>query len=1663
MREKFTLTKRSWFNRIMLLFVLVCTSAMGRAATVDLGELALDQEYEIKYDYNHYVGVFTAPKDGILTGSGTRANWFFPYLDADHQDRADDPTAFSQTWEMTVTAGQVVYLYGNFSMQAGTFKLTMPGAEGLTLELTSVSPEEGTVASVAAGGMVTAYFNVNVRATGNAEVSVAGTKIGELPVRSDNATLTVEIADLLTQAYDEGKAKADDELVIKFPAVAKNDATATGVFEVKYVCPEKPVSLVSEVHIPASFLSYWVTGDTDGILKLEFSDDLLTEGGEAELGYGDVEAENGYYTETLDYIVDGKVLTVDFSGKLRTPESMLPLNTTSYDVISLKIKNVKDANGNLVYTNNAGSLGSFSYTFPYKVVDTAVDVEFTPENGSSLADVTVVKIWLRGESSLSYDGVKFAYVENGETKEVVVPNSEITREGEEDDEVELVVTVPAELAGKKNITVSLDNLQCADGKSHNIEAKYDSFVITVNLPAEDTMEVLADGTIINVTTNKEVGYIEYEIHDLNAENPDNEIIKSFMWLTKQEDGSWQSEVVGSYPLLRGHDYAVIFTAYATEEDKYTGGEPVGTDQYIIHGAKLPYVNSDLTLVSIDPAPESGLASVDQDVITLTFDGLVKLESETTFINEGMGSTSAFESIEPVEAEGEYANTWKLTVNKDVLASKDMLDISFVAFDQDGKRLNGNEERTGETAFFYYTYKCLFSIPDFTVVPADGAVLTVLDKITVGYEGGINPSWNGGNVCVYNQARDLVATVTGCEAVIPEDKMNDWNYQPQEQILTLDNPVDRNGSYYILFPDNYFNLGSEYKQYNSKETEVRFTIVNNETPGEETNIVATAGDPGVIVLTFDEDVSAGVNYNCTEKILVKNAEGNVVLELTNNAVEIDYALDLNQLVMKAEITEPGEYTIEFPAGLFYIDDFGSVESTAVTVTYVVEGEPVPEIADGTYYLKNVETGMYLTAGNSWGTQASLGAHGLDVVLTALENGKYTIASNVFNGENHYLGSNGYVDSDLTEWAFTKVEDGVYNITLDGVNYIGYDGSTSVMALNLTDPTAKAAQWQLVTKEELLAGMAAATGYNPVDATFLISGQNFSRNDSRNDAWQGAPSIGGASENNCAEKWNCTFDIYQTLTDLPNGVYELSVQGFYRNGGNAEASASHNDGTEALNALLYANEATTPLMSVYAESKEAAEGGWKTSTAAGYVPNSMSDASAVFSAGAYADNKILVEVTDGTLTIGVKKEEAVSNDWTIFDNFELAYLGEEGPLTVNVLSPAETSLPQFPLNGTMVVETNYKDKVGYLVYEVHDLNAASPDYEIVRTQSILKQQEDGTWISEFSGVYEPKFYEGHDYAVVFSAWETEMDYNYMKEPLGTVKYIIHGTTPEYTYSEYALVSFTPDPETTVIESVDQNVFTAIFNGPVQIDKSTIALGMGTTTDFESVTPVDDEDGDGYATTWTLTVDKEWLATLKYALNISIWAKDATDARVQGNSGKGDNSCFMYEYVCTMNVPDFVVTPAEGSTVEKLDKITVSYSRGINYSYQQEAGAAKVLDAEGNVVAEVASYESVIGDGEENASAMLLTLDKEITAAGNYTISFPAVYFYLGSEFDQYNSKATVVNVTVAPTVGIAGVVADADSFTVYSINGVLVLKTADKTELQNLPAGIYIVNGKKYLVK
>lgn len=313
-----------------------------------------------------------------------------------------------------------------------------------------------------------------------------------------------------------------------------------------------------------------------------------------------------------------------------------------------------------------------------------------------------------------------------------------------------------------------------------------------------------------------------------------------------------------------------------------------------------------------------------------------------------------------------------------------------------------------------------------------------------------------------------------------------------------------------------------------------------------------------------------------------------------------------------------------------------------------------LASGNYYLKNVASGKFLVGGNSWGTFATLGEHAEDLGLTLLENGKYTIDTRLSNGgDSHYLNDGGWMDAGATGWNLIKQSTGVYALTVDGTNYIGWDGVNSAAVLNLTDPTNANAQWQVVTKEDLIAELAEATAAKPMDATFFVQDPNFGRNNTRSSAWNGGPVKGGEASNFCAERWNANFDIYQDLTGLPNGYYKVSIQGFYRAGWGGSTDLT-------CNTTFYAGNESVELMNIVSEAGNSAIGG-NTSNVEGYglVPNDMTSASNAFTAGLYKNKDLVVEVTDGTLRIGVKKETLIEGDWTIFDNVELAYYGEEAP--------------------------------------------------------------------------------------------------------------------------------------------------------------------------------------------------------------------------------------------------------------------------------------------------------------------------------------------------------------------------------------------------------------------
>ena len=168
----------------------------------------------------------------------------------------------------------------------------------------------------------------------------------------------------------------------------------------------------------------------------------------------------------------------------------------------------------------------------------------------------------------------------------------------------------------------------------------------------------------------------------------------------------------------------------------------------------------------------------------------------------------------------------------------------------------------------------------------------------------------------------------------------------------------------------------------------------------------------------------------------------------------------------------------------------------------------------------------------------------------------------------------------------------------------------------------------------------------DLTILIKNADFSAGAT---GWATQPGF-TAANGQVAEYWNTTFRFSQTVEGLPAGKYELSVQSYYRNGNINPALASHKNGTEKLNAILFANKVELPVMSLYDESATN-----YTDNPYNY-PDNVTAANQAFNANGLYTNTLAFELAEGaSLELGIYKTVHVDGDWCCFDNFKLMYNG------------------------------------------------------------------------------------------------------------------------------------------------------------------------------------------------------------------------------------------------------------------------------------------------------------------------------------------------------------------------------------------------------------------------
>lgn len=547
--------------------------------------------------------------------------------------------------------------------------------------------------------------------------------------------------------------------------------------------------------------------------------------------------------------------------------------------------------------------------------------------------------------------------------------------------------------------------------------------------------------------------------------------------------------------------------------------------------------------------------------------------------------------------------------------------------------------------------------------------------------GDDPTFRSGVVELYEDVGTFSQTITGLDEGIYKLTVNAFERHS-------------NSNNDIAFGNAYGNIGSAYMSAN----------------GEKVHIAA-----------WHEAYSGTNDPNSMEQAAAKFEAGNY-----ENEVFVYVGSD-GQLTIN--VAMPGYMEM---AEWFIMNNF--------TLTYYKPIEKTIATPEGKYYLRNKATGEYITFDGYWGTYYSMSDAGKELTLKTSEDG-FTLMHTTYlsnsddvtssnETENYFYSytnnpmhafSNGNSHEGGEKWVFYKVgaNSGIYHIMnyMTG-NYLsgeqGYDSENrgwGGLLKETADNSDESVAWELVSFDELYAGLTADLAQYPQNATFLIGEpdmiagfnnvyEEFYRwkvlgNDQYKYSSWNANDIttfqydgqNGKSEGNSTFAYCAASDypdILQTIENVPAGLYVVECQAVFRDGAGGAASDTPSsttgsssrknadrlaDKTYVNRAYLYANEnmAAAPTDDAMAMRDRA----WIYENAQ-MMPVNIADDNTFDNVGntaifdQFRDKKHTVQipiyVTDrngdgtGTLTIGVLQEIGINDNLLAFDRFRLTYYGE-----------------------------------------------------------------------------------------------------------------------------------------------------------------------------------------------------------------------------------------------------------------------------------------------------------------------------------------------------------------------------------------------------------------------
>lgn len=269
----------------------------------------------------------------------------------------------------------------------------------------------------------------------------------------------------------------------------------------------------------------------------------------------------------------------------------------------------------------------------------------------------------------------------------------------------------------------------------------------------------------------------------------------------------------------------------------------------------------------------------------------------------------------------------------------------------------------------------------------------------------------------------------------------------------------------------------------------------------------------------------------------------------------------------------------------------------------------------------------TATNGAAISSALETFGPSLEAMEISLKAYAAFYKVFNEAKDWLDS-----KETMSEAMNLLADYLDNDTNEGFNG---NGSADYILHNGTLDTDQLAAEQTYL-EHLWSEAVANSMVDGDDCTALLHNSNFSEEG----GWTVSPGVTIPTDGQpVLQGWNMVFDVYQELTGLQNGLYELTYNGAYRPAGVGEFAFEH---TETAKAYAYINNYETRIPSILDDlSEEAVASDDANYMDQGYGPNSASGAVAHFEAGKYEGHAYGL-VTDGKMKIGFKNNLRVADN-------------------------------------------------------------------------------------------------------------------------------------------------------------------------------------------------------------------------------------------------------------------------------------------------------------------------------------------------------------------------------------------------------------------------------------